>query len=168
MLKQILILIVILGVFFIAKYFLEGKEEKESKKKSLFKYQKKEFFMTRAEHEFYNILINIVGHEYYIFPQAHLSTIVDNKIVGQNWKAAFSHINGKSVDFVLCDKAYIAPRLAIELDDRSHEKEDRKERDTEVERILEEAGLPLLRFENHGLFNEIEIKEKILKSLIKE
>ena len=121
--------------------------------------------MTRAEHEFYNILINVVGHEYYLFPQVHLSAVVDNKVVGQNWKAAFSHINGKSLDFVLCDKAYISPRLAIELDDRTHERQERKERDEEVERILDEVGLHLLRIENHGAFNSEEIKEKILNKL---
>lgn len=67
---------------------------------------------------------------------------------GQNWRAALAHINRKSVDFVLCDKAYLSPKLAIELDDKSHGVLDRQDRDREVERILREAHVPLLRLEN--------------------
>lgn len=121
--------------------------------------------MGRAEHEFFDILVEILGNQYYVFPQIHLCNILDNKVIGQNWKAAFRHINEKSIDFVICDKAYIKPLLAIELDDRTHEREDRKERDVEVERILKDAGLPLLRFENHGNFNKEEIKNVVLEKL---
>ena len=35
------------------------------------------------------------------------------------------------------------------------------ERDVEVERILKDAGLPLLRLENNGGFNPQELAEKI-------
>lgn len=109
--------------------------------------------------------MSAVGQEYYVFAQVHLPTIVDNKVVGQNWRGAFRHINEKSVDFVLCDKAYISPKLAIELDDRTHERPERKERDIEVERILKDAGLPLLRLNNNGRFNPSELSQKI-KELI--
>jgi hypothetical protein len=97
---------------------------------------KKKFFMSRAEHECFDALLAAVGEEFYIFAQVHLPPLIDNKVVGQNWAAAFKHINGKSVDFVLCDKAYIAPKRAIELDNKTHARPDRRERDMEVERIL--------------------------------
>lgn len=130
-----------------------------------YQYKQKNFFMSRAEHECYDALVVAVGEKYHIFPQVHLPSIVDNKVVGQNWQGAFRHISQKSVDFVLCDKAYIAPKLAIELDDRTHERQDRIERDGEVERVLKGAGLPLLRLENHGRFNPIELSEKIKAAL---
>ena len=57
------------------------------------------------------------------------------------------------------------PRLVIELDDRTHERSDRKLRDGEVERILNGAGLPLLRLENHGSFIPSDLSQKI-ESLI--
>jgi very-short-patch-repair endonuclease len=128
-------------------------------------YKKKPFFLSRAEHECYDALMSSVGHEYYIFAQVHLPTIVDHKINGQNWRGALAHINQKSVDFVLCDKAYIAPKLAIELDDRSHERPDRIDRDHEVERILRTAGVPLLRLSNHGKFDSTELAQKIKTAL---
>jgi very-short-patch-repair endonuclease len=127
----------------------------------LFKYKKRGFFMTRAEHECYDALIKAVGDRYYIFPQAHLPTFIDVRVKGQDWFSAFRHIDEKSVDFVLCDKAYLSPKLAIELDDKTHERPERKERDKEVERILKMANLPLLRLENHGHFDVQVLLNKI-------
>lgn len=147
------------------KLFTNNSDNKEVKKKSIYKYKRKDFLISRPEHEFFDILVELIGDKYHVFTQVHLPTILDNKIVGQNWKGAFSHINGKSVDFVICDKSYIKPLLAIELDDRSHERSDRIERDSEVERMLQEAGMPLLRFGNNGSFNKEEIKRLVLEKL---
>lgn len=113
-------------------------------------YQRQQYFMTKTEHQFFNILDLSFGQYYYIIPQVHLSTIFNEKIVGQNWKGARSHIDKKSVDFVFCDKQNISPLLAIELDDDSHEREDRIARDEEVERIFKEANVPLLRYDCRG------------------
>lgn len=157
----------IVAVILVIKYFQnqqEGDDGGDWKRRG-YDYKKRDFFMSRAEHECYDALIAAVGKDYYIFPQAHLTSIVDHKIKGQNWRGAFRHIDEKSVDFVLCDKNYIAPRLAIELDDRTHERLDRKLRDGEVERILKCAGLPLLRLDNHGSFDSIDVAQKIKSAI---
>ena len=133
--------------------------------KSKYVYKRKNFFLSRAEHECYDALIAAVGKDYHVFAQVHLPTLLDQKIKGQNWRTALAHINRKSVDFVLCDKAYLSPKLAIELDDKSHERPDRQERDREVERILHEAGVPLLRIENRGNFNPSELSQRIKETL---
>lgn len=162
-------LYILIGIIFVIgiiitllKARFEGGDEKEKPK---YQYKRKQFFLTRAEHECYDALIAAIGSEYHIFAQVHLPTLLDNKVAGQDWRAALAHINRKSVDFVLCDKEHISPKLAIELDDKSHERPDRQERDKEVERILEVAGVPLLRLENHGAFNTQELKEKIKHAL---
>ncbi len=133
--------------------------------KAKYRYNRKNFFLTRAEHECYDALVEAVGAEYRIFAQVHLPTLVDHTVRGQDWRAALAHINRKSVDFVLCDKAYLSPKLAIELDDKSHERPDRQKRDREVERILHEAGVPLLRLENRGSFSPNELAQKIKETL---
>lgn len=135
--------------------------------KAPYQYKRKNFFLSRAEHECYDALVEAVGQEYRIFAQVHLPTLLDNKVNGQNWRAALAHINRKSVDFVLCDKAYISPKLAIELDDKTHERPERQERDREVERILREAGVPLLRLENKGRFNPSELAQQVRDAVIK-
>lgn len=157
----VVFLIIIIAV--LKKYFPEAFSEKEGK--PLYNYKRKDFLMSWAEHEFFDILVEAVGDKYYVFPQIHLTNILDNKVVGQNWKGAFRHIDEKSVDYVICDKAYIKPLLAIELDDKTHGQENRRLQDGEVERILSKAGLPLLRFENHGNFNKEEVKYTVLERL---
>lgn len=164
-------LYIIVGIVVVAAFIFgalkRGPFGGEYEERAKYKYTRKNFFLTRAEHECYDALVEAVGQEYRIFAQVHLPTLVDNKIKGQNWRAALAHINRKSVDFVLCDKAYLSAKLAIELDDSSHECSDRQERDQEVERILKDAGIPLLRLQNHGSFNPNELAQKIRDSALK-
>ena len=156
------VVIVLVVVLALARAVFEGGADDEKKR---YQYKRKNFFLTRAEHECFDALMAAVGNDYLIFAQVHLPTLIDNKVVGQNWRGAFRHINGKSVDFVLCDKAYISPKLAIELDDKTHERPERQERDVEVERILQEAGVPLLRLTNKGSFDPDELSQQIMKVL---
>ena len=166
----IVLAVIIIVAFGIANEMF-NKKKRDNKEKEVaqspYRYRAKDYLISRAEHKFFDVLIDSVGDRYYVFSQIHLATILNHKIVGQNWNGAFRHINGKSVDFVLCDKAYIKPLLAIELDDQTHNRVDRKERDRVVESILKEAGLPLLRFENHGNFNKAEITQRISEILEK-
>ena len=57
------------------------------------------------------------------------------------------------------------PVLAIELDDSTHELPERQERDSEVERVLKGAGVPLLRIQNRGHFDINAISEKINQTI---
>ncbi len=147
----LLVIVAVIAVQHISKIAKRG-----NKNSAIYRYGRKDFFMNRAEHEFFDALIEAVGNRYYVFPQVHLSTILEHRIKGQDWRAAFRRINGKSVDFVICDKAYIKPLLAIELDGRSHDVEAVRQRDADVEHIFERAELRLLRFANHahGIRNE--------------
>lgn len=152
------VLIAIVLVVVILKAVLEGGRTKE---KPAYRYTRKQFFLTAAERDCFNALVLAAGTEFHVFAQVHLPTILDHTVRGQDWRAALAHINRKSVDFVLCDKERLAPLLAIELDDRSHERPDRQTQDREVERILEEAGMPLLRLQNHASFDPVELAEKV-------
>ena len=71
----------------------------------------------------------------------------------------------KLIDYIIRYKPALADTLAIELDDKTHERPERQNRDREVERILQDAGVPLLRLENHGRFNPSELSQKIKDAL---
>ncbi len=68
--KSLAILVLILVVIAAIK-IVESKRSKESstKKAIVYKYQHKEYLITRTEHDFFNILVEVVGSNYYIFPQ---------------------------------------------------------------------------------------------------
>ncbi len=133
--------------------------------KTEYKYQKKPFLVTNAEQSFFKRIEGVISDEYYVFPQIPLSALVDHKVVGQNWKSAFAHVNRKTIDYVICDRDNLKPLLAIELDDWSHDKDDRINRDFEVERILKESGLPLVRFRDIKEMTDDELSKVINEKL---
>jgi len=130
------------------------KNSEVSIEKKIYSYTAKPYAMTTSEADFFKRLVSISQEKYLVFPQMHLSSFIDFKVKGQNWKAAFRHINGKSVDYLLCDIETLQPCYAVELDDWTHSRDDRKERDVEVERIMAQAGVPLVRFENYKALSD--------------
>jgi len=161
----IVVVLIIIFIVVFARFF--GSSSSIAHKKREYKYRRKNFFLTKSEHEFYDNLMKVVGDKYYIFAQTSLPTLVDHKIKGQSWRGSFAHINRKSVDFVLCDRTYISPKLTIELDDKSHQRQDRQSRDREVERILKQAGVPLLRIEDNKRFDTEELIKKVQESVLR-
>ena len=125
-------------------------------------YIKKSCAMTPNELSFYKTLHEAVNG-CVIIPQAHISMFLDHRIKGQNWKAAFSRINGKSIDFLICTND-MKPLIAIELDDSTHNQPDRKTRDDFVNSIMTNTNMPLLRFKT-GEWNSEIIKHRITQAL---
>lgn len=133
----------------------------------IYQYGRRNYIMTKAEHNFFLVLKQAFQGRYHVFPQVHLSSILDEKQKkGQNWKAAFRHINSKSVDFVICDKQYAKPLVAVELDDWSHSSTVRQKRDEEVERIFSASGLPLVRFTDYKNLTIADVEDKLQHALV--
>ncbi|RYF28951.1 MAG: DUF2726 domain-containing protein [Chloroflexi bacterium] len=160
-----LILLVFIIVFSVG-LITPAKKHVESKK--AYSYLKKKSIMTNTEAKFLLMLNNICGAKYYVVPQAHISIFLNHKIKGQSYRGAFSRINGKSVDFLLCTVDNSEPVIAIELDDLSHQRDDRVERDMFVEQILKESEMPLVRFKQGEWESEEQIYSKIKHTLIHE
>ena len=131
-----------------------------------YKYGLKKSLLTATELGFYKALSRAVGGEYLIVPQVNLSTFLYPKDFGSDKWGALQHINRKSVDFVLCDRTTLEPKVAIELDDYTHERADRIERDTRVEKILKGAGLPLIRIPVAEEYSTDDLTNKITTILI--
>lgn len=155
----LLILIVIMSVI---KSAIGGSpsSKSNSKIKPKYYYGRKDTLMTPAEVSFYHRLESVVANRYYIFPQVHLSALLINQTKGKYWKAAFQRINRTSVDYVLCDKQSMRPVYAIELDDSTHDTAKRRARDSGVDEMLSEIGLPVLHFRNVGSITDEQITEK--------
>lgn len=161
----IIIAICFVGYIIYVQFFSNARSNTTKEiKKTTYNYQAKQCYMTKSESDFFRLLNNVAGDRYLIFPQAHLSAILDEKVKGQNWKAAFRHINGKSVDYVLCDKQTLKPIYAVELDDYTHNYLNRQERDREVERMLQCAGIPLVRFSDVNNLNEEMIARRFFEA----
>lgn len=130
-----------------------------------YNYKIKKSVMTIAEENFYKKLTSALHNNYIIVPQAHLSMIFDHTVYGQNWRGAFSIINGKSIDFLIIDRGTFQPLIGIELDDSSHERQDRQERDKIVNAIFKQTNLPLVQFKTGEWNTPDDINQKVLSLL---
>ena len=108
------------------------------------RYRLREDFVSRAEASFFHSLRTVVGDRALIFLKVNLADLLYPPRQEQQ-RAVWNRINRKHIDFVLCDPRTLAPVLAVELDDRSHRRQDRVERDAFLDDALGNAGLPLLR-----------------------
>lgn len=131
-----------------------------------YQYRRKQYFLTRTEKDFYDRLNASVGSECVIFAQVHLSSILDHEVDGQSWKGALSHIQRKSVDFLICDKKYLSPKIVIELDDYTHSWKHRQERDEVVNTLLQRSGINFLRISPQDAQNIEKITSEVRKVLV--
>jgi hypothetical protein len=131
--------------------------------KKHFPYVKRYYLMTKAELSFYRELESRVKNDYYIVPQVLLSRLVEVEKQEVLWKTYNNKINKKSVDFVLFSKPYFNPVLVIELDDRSHNRYDRKTRDDFVDEVLKSVNIPIVHVKNSYKY-DIENFLSIIKS----
>jgi hypothetical protein len=107
-------------------------------------YSKKKYFFSVAERSFYEVLKRLISPDYTLFAKVRLADLVDVTKGASAWQSHFNRISGKHVDFVLCDRD-LAPVVAIELDDASHDEGDRQDRDKFVDQALTAAALPIVR-----------------------
>jgi len=123
-------------------------------------YSRKESVMTNAEWRFFERLNSVAAGKYHVFPQIHLSSLLKNETRGKYYKLSYQRINRRSVDFILCDIETRRPVYSVELDDWSHDSAKRKARDSIVEGMLAQGGIPLVRFRNVNALSDEDIIAK--------
>ena len=100
--------------------------------------------LSRDEASFYEALRQVVGSKFDIFSKVRLADIFATGD-GKQYFQALNRVTQKHVDYLLCDPETFEPVMGIELDDDSHEQEDRKKRDDFVNDLFKSTGLKLLR-----------------------
>lgn len=84
----------------------------------------------------------------------------------EDWDAGFGYMIARHhLDFVLCDRETAEVLLAIELDDRSHEKPARKNRDRFINDALSAAGIPLLRVRAAATYDRDQLRSMIEQAI---
>ena len=126
-------------------------------------FERQNALMSPAELKFFRALEAAVGDNFRVFSKVRLADIVQPEgTEGRGaWQSAFNMIQSKHVDFVVCDPATMEFRLVVELDDKSHERNDRAERDQKVDDILAQAGIPIVHFPAKAAYSIEEIQSRI-------
>lgn len=99
-------------------------------------------FLSTTELSFYRVLQTVIGGRATIFTKVGLGDVfyVARPNENHNYR---NRIAQKHVDFIVCDIQTLKPLFAVELDDASHQRADRQERDAFVDQVFQAASLPL-------------------------
>lgn len=122
----------------------EKKQGSESAETDLTKgYQARSIF-SRNEWQSYKKLRDIAEVKGYIIcPKVRLLDIIEPKRGEEKYKTRLYKIQSKHVDFVICDQN-MTVKAIIELDDNSHDRSDRHERDEFVDKVLRNSGYKVI------------------------
>lgn len=128
-------------------------------------YRKRDDFLSQAEKMFYATMTSFVDGKATICPKVAVKEIVFvGKDAGKEYMKYFNWIAKKHVDFVLCDSANMNVLCAVELDDSSHSRPDRKKRDEFVDKVFEVSKIPLFHLplkQSYTLLDFEEIRKAI-------
>lgn len=136
--------------------------QKKASEYDLSKYYRKDSILTPVEKWMYNIIKETISEEYIIAPKVGMKDFVGVKS-GNDYIKHFGHITQKHIDFLVCNKENLSPILGIEIDDLSHQKNNRKKRDQDNDQIYNAIGLKIIHIPTNTKENEL--KEIINNSL---
>lgn len=120
------------------------KASRSTRERDRLPYRSRETLLSRGEAAFFEPLQRALNGEFLIMSKVRLADLVSCSAT--EWRGGHGGaISQKHVDFVLCDPKTTRFILAIELDDRTHEREDRKRRDLFMDEVLSTVRIPLLR-----------------------
>jgi hypothetical protein len=118
---------------------------------------------TPAERHFLNTLDQAVPEDLRVFGKVRIADVL--RVTTSNpkrfWRY-FTKISSKHLDYVLVDRKSMRIVCAIELDDQSHDRRDRRVRDAFVNKACATAGLPLIRVPAARHYNANVIRQRII------
>jgi Protein of unknown function (DUF2726) len=123
--------------------------------------------LSRGERAFFHALRAAVGGRFLIALKPRVADLLDCSAAA--WAAGHGYrIARHHVDWVLCEFQSTLPVAAIELDDRSHDRPERKRRDQFLDAAFAAAGLPLIRFQAAARYQISMIRERVQSHLDSE
>ena len=123
-------------------------------------YYSRGHLLSKGEAAFYHALRRALPPDLAIAPQVRVSDVLGCDAAA--WRQGFGgRISQKHVDFLLVDARTTAFVLVIELDDRSHDRRDRRARDDFVDRALAAADLPVLRIPAAATYDVADLRDRI-------
>ncbi|MCJ8328403.1 MAG: DUF2726 domain-containing protein [Lentisphaeria bacterium] len=131
-------------------------------KKPYLPYEKHESILTRSELVFYQVLKEAVApYSFDIMCKIRMADFVTVESGAEEWRAHFNKIQAKHVDFLLVDNDTMEPLIVVELDDASHKRPDRMERDKFVDSVMAHCGIGILHIAVSKEYESDVISEQI-------
>lgn len=111
-----------------------------------FPYLKREHLLTEAELSFFVVLRMALGDHVYVCPQVSVEEVIVVRpgLDRSKRQSARNRVNRMRFDFLVCKPDDFTPLFAVELDDRSHNRADRRRRDAFLDKVCSVAGLRIV------------------------
>lgn len=132
---------------------------KNCREEESFLYELKPSLVTDAEMEYLECIRELLPEGCLIQPQANLASFIRRTDGAKYQNELF-----RNVDFIVTDEEY-CPLFLIEINDRSHLEDSRRQRDRKVSEICEEAGIPLITLWMSYGINRNYIEKRIWETL---
>ena len=121
-------------------------------------YRQCDHFLSEAELPFYHALQTAAADRATVIAKVRVLDLLT--VSGAKERGSYrNRISQKHVDFVICAPDTMKPLAAIELDDSSHERADRRERDEFMDQAFAAAELPLIHVPARASYDLAELAE---------
>lgn len=157
----IIITIILLVLYVVVEQKYTSLQQEKQQYHNIAYYFKKQF-MTDCEYEFYK-KIKVLEEHFKIVPQVNLGAII-NKVSKITYRGELF----RNIDFAIFTKDYSKLLLLIELNDKSHNLQERKDRDQKVKKICKDAGIKLIFFYTSYSNDKEYIINRILSEIEKQ
>lgn len=125
-------------------------------------FRPRRYLLTRCEADFFRVLWPLLGNRYLISCKVRLADLVTCS--ASDWaEGKANRISQKHIDFVVSCAHSSRIMLAIELDDRSHERPERKRRDTFLDALLAETGIRFLRVTARSRYDAEALRDELVR-----
>ncbi len=127
------------------------------------RYDKNSHLFSPAERSFFGVLNQAVQDKAIVLGKVRVADVLKpaKGMKRSDWQKAFNRISSKHVDYVLCNPDDLAILAVVELDDKSHTKGKRIERDRFLDAACKGAGLPIHRFKAQTAYNFTEVRNEL-------
>jgi hypothetical protein len=167
-LLPILIILVVILAIALAVLKAKGSLQEGTSKPDV--YFLKESLFTPAERSFLGILESLNYNGVKIAGKVRLADIFGIKkgLERGDRQRALNRISAKHVDFLFIQQSDGRPLLGIELDDSTHEEEERIARDSFVDTVFSSAGLPIIHVVAKSTYNLQDVGRQIDQAVAKK
>ena len=130
-------------------------------------YELRSPFFSAAERSFLGVLENALPDGIGLLAKVRLGDFFKTAkgLTPSQRTRAINRLNQKHIDFLLVKTSDLSPVAGVELDDKSHERADRKTRDTFVDDVFKASNLPLLHVTAKATYNPNELRQSVAELL---
>ncbi|MCT4542183.1 MAG: DUF2726 domain-containing protein [Vallitalea sp.] len=168
-------LLIIIGLFILLLFIIIAqKNTSTNKNSSSNKSNSKDYYksykavpsiLTKAELNFYDTLEPICSElNVILFSKVRLIDLLE--ITDKDhYQTCLNKVVSKHIDFVICDSKNLKPLICIELDDSSHNQQNRTNRDIFINNVLGNVGYKVMRIKCKSCYETDLLKRQIMKNL---